>query len=232
MALLEPLRVRAWLRTPVVCEPSLPLDGILHYQALRERYGAESATVPGGVLGRPENSAPLLPLAVCADGGDPYWYYASSWAQWPEDADGQDTWNKRLATTHIGLLAETGRPMRVQIKRGCYRAYHMPIFYRSALYVEWYCRGDVEQIGALLAPVMHIGKKRSQGWGRVVRWEIERQAEDWSVWQAGRLMRTLPILAASDLSQAQAWYGIRPPYYEAANQSLVWMPNDDISPQS
>ncbi len=231
MALLEPLRVRAWLRTPVVCEPALPLDGILHYQALRERYGAESATVPGGLPGRSEESIPILPLAVRDDGGKPHWYYASSWAQWPERADGQDTWNKRLATTHVELLSDTGRPVRVQISRGRYRAYHMPIFYRSALHVEWYCCGDVERLAALLAPVTHIGKKRSQGWGRVMRWEIEPVAEDWSVWRNGKLMRTIPILAAQDLDCGQAWYGIRPPYYQSANQTLVWLPSDGISTQ-
>lgn len=230
MASHEPLCVRAYLRSGVVSDPALPLDGILLYQQMRERFGAQAATLPGGTPSA--EAAPALPLAVRTDGGEAWWYYACSWAQWSAFAPGKDSWNKRLDMSHVGLLEETGHVQRVQIGRGLYRAYHMPVYYRSALWIDWFCCGEREQIAALLAPVTHIGKKRAQGWGRVMRWEIEAVAEDWSVWKGGALMRTLPVFAADGLPNRQAWYGLRPPYYVASNQTLVWMPEDDLSTKS
>lgn len=224
----EFLRVRAWLRTGVVADRWLPLDGVLFYQAVRRDLGPQEVTIPGAsLLEQPKGRAApggRLPLAI-ARGRE--WYYRCSWAQWGPHADGQDYWNKRFDVGFADLVDFRGRRGRVIVEQSSYRAYHMPISYRAALWVEWYCVGDRQAIGELLCCTTHLGKKTSQGWGRVSRWEIKPIPEDWSVWREGRLMRGIPPedlsgSFAADLRIAN--YGIRPSYWDRRNQTTLVMP--------
>ena len=219
---LEPLRIRAWLRTGVIADRQLPLDGILLYQAHRDKDGPQAATIPG------DYSCPsvsTLPLDIVHPGRK-NWYYRCSWAWWSHDVEGRDYWNKRFDTGYASLVDFDGRRGKILIEEGKYKAYHMPIFYRAALWVEWYCVGDRAEIEHLLSTATHIGKKGAQGWGRVVQWEIAPHANDWSVVRDGRLMRGVPIDDAQALSVqfGRAHYGIRPSYWNRSNQMWLAVP--------
>ncbi len=225
---LIPLRITAYLRTPVVSDRWLPLDGILLYQAHRDLFGAQDATIPGEYI---RKGVQTLPLGI-KHPGRRIWYYQCSWAQWPEIvAKGQDHWNKRF-DAGLADLINLGKKRKIVIESGKYRAYHYPIFYRSALWIRWYAVGDLEEIKRLLSTVTHIGKKGVQGWGRVRRWEIRKQEDDWSVWRDGKLMRGIPIEAYMKERTGQeippdltiANYGIRPSYWKRSNQRQVVMP--------
>jgi CRISPR type IV-associated protein Csf3 len=220
----EPLRVTARLRTGIISDQWLPLDAILLYQASRDAYGPQIATSPGG---EPEKQGIGMPLAIVHP-GEPYWYYACSWAQ-PQPwwaAEGRDHWNKRFDQGFAHLVDFGGRRGKVIIEQGRYKAYHMPIFYRVADKMEWYCVGDRKRIEALLSTVTHVGKKRVQGWGRVIRWKVESWPKDWSVWRDGRLTRGVP---AEDVAGKGMFdfvhYGLRPSYYRWENQMLLAMPS-------
>lgn len=217
----EPLRIRAWLRTGVVADKYLPLDGILLYQAHRDAYGAQAVTIPG------EYSAQggcTLPLEI-EHPGRRDWYYRCSWARWSHDVEGRDHWNKRFDSAFAHLIDFSDRRGKVIIEQGRYKSYHMPIFYRAALWVEWYALGDAREIGRLLSTVTHIGKKTVQGWGRVYRWEISSTPEDWSVWKDGRLMRGIPGRDAAGKGPVNlAHYGIRPSYWKSSNQMMLAVP--------
>lgn len=219
----EPLRVTARLRTPVVADPWLPLDGILLYQACREQLPEQAMTTPGEIDAAAAEVQ--LPLAV-VHAGRADWYYACSWAQ-PQPwwaAEGQDNWNKRLDVSLASLVDFGGRRGRILTGEGTYRAYHMPIFYRVARWIEWYCVGDRAEIATLLAAMTHIGKKIAQGWGRVIEWRIEPMTEDWSVRRDGRLTRGVPMADAGNNILNALLYGLRPPYYHRENQMLIVMP--------
>jgi CRISPR type IV-associated protein Csf3 len=102
----------------------------------------------------------------------------------------------------------------------------MPVFYRAALWVEWWCVGDQAMIEYLLSCVTNIGKKAAQGWGRVIRWEIESCEEDFSIWRDGELMRGIPgddAMADGGVYDFQH-YGIRPSYWKSSNQMMLAMP--------
>lgn len=217
----QPLRVRAYLRAPIVCDEAMPLDGVLLYQAMRRAYGPADASLPGALL-----DTPLVPLPLAVAGeGTPNWYYHCSWAQWPPDvAYGKTYWEKRVSTMRAAEIAELPRSGKVEVAKGRYRLYHMPLFYKSALYLEWYVNGDKDAIADLLTDVWGIGKKQSQGFGRVMRWEIEPQAEDWSVTRDGKLMRAVPI-SGKWFDPARARHiGYRPPYWLPENQTLCNLP--------
>lgn len=220
---MEPLKVTAHLRTGVISDQWLPLDAILLYQANRETLGPEVATLPGGIDIPGMNA---LPLGIIHPGRK-LWYYACSWAR-PQPwwvAEGRDHWNKRFDQGFAHLVDFKGRRGKVIIEQGQYRAYHMPVFYRVADRVRWYCVGDKIEIEALLSTVTHLGKKRSQGWGRVIRWEVESWTEDWSVWREGKLTRGVP---ADDVMDKGVFdfihYGLRPSYYQPENQILLAKP--------
>ena len=220
-----PLRICAWMRTPIIADKWLPLDGLLLYQATRADLGRQDLTVPGKSLLEEPKGGPMhgghLPLAIIHGES---WFYRCSWAQWGPSVDGEDAWVKRFDTPLAYLVDFKGRRGHIEIGEGRYRAYHMPVYYRSALWVEWHCVGDREAIGALLSTALHLGKKSAQGWGRVARWEIEPEQEDRSIWDGEKLMRGLPADQDRRSCQNLAYYGIRPPYWDKRNQLMLSVP--------
>lgn len=236
----EALRVTARLRTGVICDEYLPLDGILQYQALRELLGPRDYSLPGGAIGPGPMPAFTLPLRVCYLGGtrrEGAWrWYACSFAMPQPDpmtgqsgwwmTEGQDHWNKRFDQSYASLIDFAGKRGRVIIEQNRYRAYHMPVFYRVAEQIQWYCVGDLKEIERLLATVTHVGKKASQGWGRVIEWQVERWPEDWSCWRENKPMRALPASEAAERGAMVnlRYYGLRPSYYDHKNQMLVAVP--------
>jgi CRISPR type IV-associated protein Csf3 len=221
------LRIRAYLRSPVVADPWLPLDGVLLAQATRRDLGERAATVPGAsALAAPKGEAMRggrLPLAhVHAKD----WYYKCSWAVWGPCADGQDYWSKRFDMTHASLVDFRGRRGKIDTSSGGYKAYRMPVYYRAALWVEWYCVGDAAQLAPLVYMTTHLGKKTSQGWGSVARWEIEPAGADWSIWREGKLMRGIPRYHwPREQGEPQVGlYGIRPSYWDQRNQMELVLP--------
>lgn len=217
--MLEPLRITAHLTCGVVSDRFLPLDGLLHYQLVRERHGAQDVSLPGRSAIR--IGGLTLPLArLNTDDPQGRWYYACSFAEWPEGltTEGQDHWNKRLDVSLCDLIDFRGRRGNVPIATGQYRSYHMPVFYRVAPYVRWYLVGNFLRLQQLLCCALGLGKKTSQGWGSVRRWDIEPWGEDWSVrGHGGRLMRAIP--AEGGMS-----YGIRPSYWDPRHQVPCELP--------
>lgn len=219
---MEPLRIRAHLRTGIIGDRHLPLDGVILYQAHRYQAGnIPPMTIPGDYS---TQGISTLPLAI-EHPGRRQWYYLCSWAQWSHDIEARDYWNKRFDAS-LAYLVDLGRRSKISQSSGQYKQYHMPIFYRPALWVEWYCVGDKAQIECLLCTLTHLGKKRSQGWGRVRRWEIESCSKDWSVWKEEKLMRGVPEGDVDDVSNYEIQtYGIRPSYWKSNNQMPLVMPN-------
>jgi len=217
-----PLHVRAWLRSPVIADRWLPLDGVLFYQACRERCGPQIVTTPGTYAVELESIR--LPMAI-EHPGQQNWYYRCSWARWSHEIEGTDHWSKHFNSALADLIDFGKRRGKVIIEQGRYKAYFMPVFYRAALWVEWYCVGDKTEIEYLLSTVTHIGKKGVQGWGRVMHWEIVPCEADWSIWRDGRLMRGVPY---EDLTPGImvnfANYGIRPSYWRRENQMMLAVP--------
>lgn len=220
---LEPLCIRAYLRCGVVCDRWLPLDGILLYQAVRQELGSQDVTIPGDYVGKPIMA--VVPLGITHPGRR-NWYYQCSWARWPRNVEGQDHWNKRFDSAFADLIDFGGQRGKVNNASGRYKAYHMPVFYRVAEWVEWYAVGDKAEIEQLLSVVTNVGKKTVQGWGRVIRWQIESIQDDWSVWRDGELMRGIPAedVVGMDKPFNLGNYGIRPSYWKPNNQKLLAMP--------
>lgn len=226
----RPICVTAYLFSGVICDPWLPLDGILLYEACRQRFGGPpQASIPGrGALdfNDPDNHAPTLPLLLVTD--PPFGYWACSFAEWGTPyAEGRDHWNKRDDTgKHAGYLEPAVG--RVETSKGRYKMYHMPVFYRVAPWVRWWAVGDAEEVRRLVAPVRYIGKKRAYGYGHVVRWQVEPADSDRSVLVDGVPQRSVPFTSRTAAMVAPdvpvLYHGFYPPYYDMANQTDCFMP--------
>lgn len=216
----EPLRVRAYLQTGVISDAYLPLDAVLYYLVHREHLGEQVMTIPGEPATEGDGgSEGRMPFAR-VQARRRHWHWACSFAQWPDHTvEGKDHWSSRFDLQHSDLIDFGRRRGAVAIGSGRYKGYRMPVFYRHALYVEWYCRGDRAELERLLGFATHLGKKYAQGWGAVLRWEVVPWPEDWSVTgPGGRLMR-----AVYD-SSSRVTYGLRPSYWLPAHQFPARLP--------
>lgn len=214
--MFEPLKITARPRVGIECDAFLPIDAILHYAAMRRRYGPQMLTTPGRA---PDVAAVELPLDRRGEGDG--WYYAASFAVWGPHADYESFWVKQFDRKPSDLIDFDGRRGNVIIEKGRYKSYHMPTFLRHALWVSWYVVGDRAEIASLLAPMTHVGKKTAQGNGRLNGWAVEPWPEDWSEsGPDGRLMRAVP-------DPAGVLYGVRPSYWLAENQMPCRLPPRD-----
>lgn len=211
------LRVRAYLQTGVISDQFLPLDGILYYHLTREIMGEKVYSKPGESNFR-EGANITLPIKKAGPKGEA-WFYHASFAQWPVCVVEDSTFYvKRFDLAHSTLIDE--RIKKVDISRGQYKAYHVNVYYRHAEYVEWYCTAWKEELENLLKFCTHIGKKTSQGWGSILRWEVIEWQEDWAIRGPGnRLMRCVPVLGDGFL------YGVRPSYWNERHIFKCKMPD-------
>lgn len=213
------LRIRAYLQTGVISDQFLPLDGIIYAQYVRDKIGERNFSLPL------ENSVPEsqkidLPFRK-ANTKSECWFYKCSFAQWPQGTvEDQQTYSKRFDLKYSGLVNFGNKKAHVDNQRGAYKSYHIKVYYRHALYVEWYADGDKEALQHVLRFCTHLGKKTSQGWGAVLRWEITEWPEDWSIRGMGnRLMRSVP-------AERGILYGLRPSYWLPKHQYPCALPYD------
>lgn len=212
----QAMRISAYLRTGVVGDGYLPLDGVLHAALMAQTFGAQEVTIPGDMaqFGGEHGSLPLRRIAAAG-----WWFYACSFADWGESwVDDRGFWVKRFDHAVSDLIDFGERRPTVLTASGPYKGYNMPIYLRHGYVVRWYAVGGIERVRDLLAQVTHLGKKTAQGWGRVNRWEVEPWAHDWSTWQGERLMRAIP-------APSGIYYGVRPPYWRAGNQTTCALPS-------
>lgn len=219
MSEFTPLRIRAYLQTPVISDKYLPLDGIIFNHFIRYKFGAKAITLPRQSTVQ-KYSGMDLPIQK-RNMNDPDWYYAASFAVWSPDAT-RDTveYVKRFDTDMAVDYADFGRKRaKVDTARGEFKNYFITEYTFNAPYVEWYCRGVKSKIEMLLPFCTHIGKKASQGFGSVLRWTVEQTERDWyKNDNEGNLMRAIPS------HKGDVLYGIRPAYWHPRHQAMVLLP--------
>lgn len=217
MSEFRQLRIRAYLQTGVISDQFLPLDGILYYHLTRDMMGEKVISKPGESNVRAGANV-TLPIKK---GGprDEAWFYHCSFAQWPiHTVEDSAFYVKRFDLQHSGLIDR--KTKRIDTSRGQYKAYHVNVYYRHAMYVEWYCIGVPSELERLLKFCTHIGKKTAQGWGSVLRWEVTEWPEDWAVRGPGnRLMRAVPVRGDGFM------YGVRPSYWNERHIFPCKMPD-------
>jgi len=145
-----------------------PPIGSIHIPCLRGEFG--------GIRGIPRCSAPIMAVE--------------------SDSDRHEHYAKRLSVENADLLAENQR-LVVAMGNSTFKSYRLPLRIRNVPEVRWFVGGSKRRnLLSLLDSVHSIGKKRSQGYGRIAEWEAVEVEHDYS-WFAQTehgtlLMRVLP----------------------------------------
>lgn len=220
----RPLWVTAHLAGPIAQEPPY-LDAILvwaqsiHVLATKDLSVAqdESWKITRSDPAPPQGEI-LIPIAHSWL-GDWLVYHSSMPVLAPVAHDGVEHYTRRISVENA-LLLDPGERKIVNTTGGWTKSYRLPLRLRTTALIRWCCVGDRSEIRKLLKRVKALGKKRSQGYGVVERWEVEEAPADCS-WFAphpdGRiLMRVLPLgdcLPANLVGFRRDYAGVSPPYW-------------------
>lgn len=213
----------------------IALDGLLASQLWAQHKAqlraAGIATVP--LLDQPDPEDLPLPLARCGSGEN--WHWAATCAA-PNDQSSEHprdvrTWTGRI-DERICRQITAGTPGTLPTHHGRWRHRVMPVVVTLCRSVTWRAVGDPEQVAALLRPITAIGKKRSQGEGFVLTWDVQVDPDGDPVEHAhlhrdGSLGRPAPPACvptgAHHAGIGRA--GIRPPYTHRARQRELFRPD-------
>lgn len=195
------LKVTAELSSPLAGDAPY-LDAILEYQmALIEgRCMAITRADPAPVAGSVH-----IPILRGSIGGVDNIPRCSAPILSPENVR-HEHFAKRIAVEHANCLSDNQR-LVVATGNSWTKAYRLPLKISNVAKLVWFVGGnDSERNGkrssrkmllSLLRRVHSVGKKRSQGYGRVAKWTAEETTDDNS-WFAKTdhgtmLMRALPL---------------------------------------
>lgn len=234
MTTFQPLRITATLRHGIAhASPwTVALDGLLASQLWAQHKRSQP---PGPAALDAANPPDLnLPLARCT--ADPTWWHWAATSGWPNHAiDDPEIhyWGTRLDHRHTELTAAGPLPQTLSDSQGRWKAYHMPLPVTVAHSLTWHAVGDAEAIQQLLEPLTSIGKKRSQGEGRISSWHIE-PAPELDEFAAGHLSPTGALARPTpdacleqhpNVCDGGAGYAaIRPPHMHHSRRTDVRLP--------
>lgn len=208
------------------------LDSILLRQHLINEYGIEyiNSFDPEVDEFRYPDSFPILKRAADTK----WWYYACSFGQY--DLIGEDIqyWHKRARTEYGDKIDFQGRRGKITNKSGKHKAYRMPIQVWLTARIAWYLVGDKKLVEGLLAQITHIGKKVSQGFGKVMKWDVKEIIEDWSEQKESKWVRAVPGSTLKDWRSNMIYkhYAYRPPYWYHENFALCTEVGSDVVKRS
>ena len=104
-------------------------------------------------------------------------------------------YSKRWNSGKDGCVKFKGKgKQEIDTMRGFFKAYRNPLVYHTIPEVAFYASGDKAEIERLLKEnIAYLGKKSSQGYGKVKEWTVEIIDEDKSIFNNGKLMRFVGI---------------------------------------
>lgn len=208
----------------------IALDGILAAELWHQHKPHRDDHTPALDLEYPPDLD--LPLTRCGT-PDGLWHWAATTAYPDPLPKRTDThiWTARVDHRALEHLA-TAMPKVISDRQGRYRARLMPLPVTPCRAVVWHAIGDPDQLLALLQPIRAIGKKRSQGEGHVLAWEV-RTRPGLDRFSAAHLHpnnslgRPTPDACLQGRTIVDGGYGqagLRPPYVHRSRQHLLRLP--------
>ncbi len=212
---MRPLKITAEMLTGeiITSDRYLPLDSVIAAIWMAQNcpevvQTSQSAVSLGDII------AARLPLARKGRGAT--WYWACSFACGEAQRETIVYWHKRFDTNEAEQFVDFGkRRGSVDAKSGHYKNYRMPMVKILVPKLTWYAVGNREKMYSLVMQVTGIGKKRSQGFGRIASWSVEECDEDLSH------LRAIPD------PDGDLLMGIRPPYWLSSQHTKARLPNDE-----
>lgn len=122
----------------------------------------------------------------------------------PEGSTNEDMvhWRKKMRQSRLGMTK--GSP---NLKNGIYREYNQPMPLLLTHKMVGWMESKPKDAKKLLSQVKYLGKKRSQGYGKIVNINVEETEDDFCFYRDGITMRWLPNEGGSKMVRPQ------PPYW-------------------
>jgi CRISPR type IV-associated protein Csf3 len=229
---MGPIKVTASLSSPIaVYDDWTPaLDGLLQWQIL-EKLNLIS---PNPTFEQVAETQPLMLAEMPIERGEinSEWYWKVSSPCYAYTVEQQSRFRKRWSPGVDSPEPIWGkRKPKFTTSEGSEKAYDLPLFIRNAHAISWYAIGDRAATLSLLETVTGLGKKRSQGYGQILKWAVESFPHDWHLWRAETLMRTIPVEFLDPNQKVDCTilrWGWRPPAWLAENKAICAMPTQSV----
>lgn len=211
-------KVIAHMKTPMVAIDPIILDSIISAAKAKEILGEDFYT-GDNIAGTREDIESMLDPILDKQNG----VYCASMGL-GDNREYVGSWSKRWDDKNDDVVEFKGRgKQRVDIGAGFYKNYHMPLVLKSYKTLNFYVRGNIEEVKRLLENyIFYLGKKGSQGYGQIRKWEFEEMEENWSVWKDNKPMRPIPVRHCEEYIETQMKTGepinarqhpVIPPYW-------------------
>lgn len=160
-----------------------------------------------------------MPLRMHENG-----YFIASQMYHSESIESVQRWKKRWANKNDNIADFGKNKRKVDISRGVFKSYDMPIITKDIEKVWFYFQSDdIEQVENLINKWIHfLGKKKSQGFGEIKNFEITKDFFNFA-----EIYRPIPCEFV-DISQIKsfrlnycAW---KPPYWMPENFAKCVVP--------
>lgn len=234
-----PLLVTARLASPLALGADGPpqLDALLEWSLSPFYVGDQKRFEPGFKITRSGPAPPqgAIPIPILRVSIPPWNVAMCSDAILPASRETVEHVNKRLATEAADLLRPEERKI-VSTTNTWTKSYRLPLRVLAVPCVRWFCHGNRRNLLKALRDVRALGKKVSDGYGRISGWEAEDTPEDHS-WFAKHpdgvtvLMRRLPLLCDGRAWLPENLVGCKcdfgaccPPYWHPERNTEVMVP--------
>ena len=192
----------------------LPIDSMLAWAWIAKYHPEKLEHDPTRTKGV-ELIGPSLPLPLERREANGESYWAASFALGNPMYEFRNFWHKRFDAQEAEDYADfQGRRGKVNVGAAQFKNYRMPLTVFLVPELTWYVVGNQKEIADLVNRITSIGKKRSQGYGKISYWSLEDAEEDLSH------LRAIPDPNGDEI------YGIRPPYWLESNVVRVKMSDD------
>lgn len=188
----------------------LPLDGMLQH-AYAKLYRPDLIGTP--VKDLKEIEIFPLPFAKINDNTE-NWFFDCSFACFNILGEDKKMYNKRYDSTYAETFVELGKTKIIETRKGKFKNCRNSLNVVLTDEISWYCVAYEEELLNLLKTIKSIGKKTSQGLGKVKHWVVEETKESLSH------LRPIPAHNGTELMS------IRPLYFDPRNKRKVVLPND------
>jgi CRISPR type IV-associated protein Csf3 len=224
------LQITARLASPIAVYDNYSpnIDGLLEWLILESQGLASS---------NPTEETAItvdLPLQKIEHGGLWFWAVSSPFYQYELEQSQRyrRRWDYQERNCDWG-----NKRASVDTSQGNTKSYDLPLYLRNTPRIDWFAVGDKPAIAEILASCKGVGKKRSQGYGQVLSWEVQEIDTDRSLVNK-KIARPLPLemrdlvpcSAISDLG-CLPW-GYRPPARFPCNRALCIMPQNNAVQRS
>jgi hypothetical protein len=137
-------------------------------------------------------------------------------------ADRHEHMAKRIDVAAAELLSPSARGA-INTSATWTKSYRLPQRTRAIGEVRWLAVGDLRRVRELLARVPSLGRRRSQGYGRVIAWDVRPAAADhsWFAPSEGGPILMRPMPAGAELPGGLVGWrpdfaSVCPPYHHPA----------------